>query len=120
MVSGMRREYPRGLNKGLGLKFRDDSRLRQEGSRVRREGSRVRQEIPEGRRAHRPKRCTNNNEDEDNSLNNTINWNLCRVPSWPPASKTASHRLLKKQHQLRLKSVAEAVSLKKNKTKENN
>ena len=40
MVSGMRTGYPRGLNKGLGSKFRDGSRLRQESSRVR-------QEIPE-------------------------------------------------------------------------
>ena len=110
MVSGMRTGYPRGLNKGLGSKFRDGSLLQ--------EGSCVRQEIPEeGRRAHRLKRCTDKNEDEDNSLNNTINSNLCRVPSWPPASKTASHRLLKKQHQLRLKSVAEAISLEKTKQK---
>ena len=93
MVSGMRTGYPRGLNKGLGSKFRDGSRLRQEGSRLRqessrvrkegsrvrkegsrvRESSRVRQEIPkEGRRAHRPKRCTDNNEDEDNRIHYTI------------------------------------------------
>ena len=85
MVSGMRTGYPRGLNKGLGSKFRDGSRLRQESSRVRKEDSQVRQEIPEGRGAHRPKRCTDNNEDENNSLNNTNNGNLCRVPSWPPA-----------------------------------
>ena len=83
MVSGMRTGYPRGLNKGLGSKFRDGSRLRQEGSRVRKEssrvqeGSRVRQEIPEeGRSAHRPKRCTDNNEDEDNSPNNADNTNI--------------------------------------------
>ena len=104
----MRTGYPRGLNKGLGSKFRDGYLLQ--------EGSCVRQEISEeGRRAHRPKRCTDNNEDENNSLNNTNNGNLCRVMSWSPASKTASHRLLKKQHQLRLKSVAEAVSLEKKK-----
>ena len=110
MVSGMRTGCPRELNKGLGSKFRDGFLLK--------EGSCVRQEIPEeGRRAHWLKRCTDNNEDEDNSLNNTINSNLCRVPSWPPASKTASHRLLKKQYQLRLKSVAEAVSLEKKKKK---
>ena len=76
MVSGMRTRYPRGLNKSLGSKFRDGSRLRQEVSRVLKEGSQVRQEIPEeGQRAHRPKRCTDNNEDEDNSLNNTNNTN---------------------------------------------
>ena len=41
------------------------------------EGSRVRQEIPEeGRRAYRLKRCTDNNEDEDNSPNNADNTNL--------------------------------------------
>ena len=34
----------------------------------------VREEIPEeGRRAHRPKCCTDNNEDEDNSPNNADN-----------------------------------------------
>ena len=84
MVSGMRTGYPRGLNKGLGSKFCDGSRLRQEGSRlrqessrVRKEGSRVRQKIPEeGRRAYRPKRCTDNNEDENNSPNNTDNITL--------------------------------------------
>ena len=95
MVSGMRTGYPRGLNKGLGSKFGDGSRLRQEDSRLRqessrfrkegsrvrkgsrvREGSQVRQEIPEeGRRAHRPKRCTDNNEGEDNSPNNLNNTN---------------------------------------------
>ena len=69
MVSGMRTEYPRDLNKGLGSKFRDGSRLRQEGSRLR-------QEIPEeGRRAYRPKRCTNNNEDGDNSPSKADNTN---------------------------------------------
>ena len=82
MVSGMRTGCPRELNKGLGSKFRDGSLLQ--------EGSCVRQEIPESRRAHRPKRCTDNNEDEDNSLNNTNNGNLCGVPSSPPASYTAS------------------------------
>ena len=79
----MRTGYPRWLNKGLSSKFHDGSLLQ--------EGSCVRQEIPEeGRRAHRLKRCTDNNEDEDNSLNNTNNGNLCRVPSWPPPSKTAT------------------------------
>ena len=80
MVSRMRTGYPHGLNKGLCSKFLDGSRLRQEGSRLRIEGSRVResfrvrQEIPEeGRREHRPKRCTNNNEDEEYSLNNPNN-----------------------------------------------
>ena len=50
--------------------------IRQEGSRVRK-GSRVQQEIPEeGWRAHWLKRCTDYNEDEDNSPNNTDNTNL--------------------------------------------
>ena len=69
MVIGMRTGYPRGLNKGLASKFHDGSRLR--------EGSRVRQEIPEEcRSTHRPKRCTDNNEDEDNSPNNPNNTSL--------------------------------------------
>ena len=45
-----------GSNQGLGSKFCGKSRLRQEGSRVRKE-------IPEeGRRAHRPKPCTDINK----------------------------------------------------------
>ena len=73
MVSGMTTGYPHGLDKGLGSKFCDCSRL-QEGSRFRKEDSRVRQEMhAEGRRAHRLKRCTDNNEDEDNSPNNADN-----------------------------------------------
>ena len=72
MVSGMRTVYPHGLNKGVDSKFCDGSRLWQEGSRVPKKGSQVEQEIPEeGRRSHRLKRCTDNNEDEDNSPNNT-------------------------------------------------
>ena len=66
MVSGMRTGCPRELNKGLGSKFRDGSLLQ--------EGSCVRKEIPEeGRGAHRSKRCTDNNEDEDNNPNNADN-----------------------------------------------
>ena len=34
------------------------------------EGSRVRQTPEEGRRTYRPKRCGNNNKDEDNSPKN--------------------------------------------------
>ena len=83
MVSGMRTGFLRGLNKVLGSKFHDGSRLqqecsrlRQESSRVRKEGSRVQQEIlDEGRRAYRPKRCIDNNEYEDDSSNNTNNTN---------------------------------------------
>ena len=44
---------PAGFNKGRSSKFR--------------EGSRVRQTHEEGRRTYRPKRCGNNNRDEDNS-----------------------------------------------------
>ena len=73
MVRGIRTGYPRGLNKGLGLKLQEGSRVRKEDSRIQ-DSSRVQQEIPEeSRRLHRPKRCTDNNKDEDNSPNNTDN-----------------------------------------------
>ena len=55
MAIGNRTGDPRGFNKGRSSKFR--------------EGSRVRQTPEEGRRTYRPKRCGNNNKDEDNSLN---------------------------------------------------
>ena len=42
-----------GINKGRSSKFR--------------EGSRIRQTPEEGRGTYRPKRCGNNNKDEDNS-----------------------------------------------------
>ena len=55
---------------------KEGSRVRKEGSRVRKKGSRVVQEIPEeGRRAYRPKCCTDNNKDGDNSPNNADNTN---------------------------------------------
>ena len=53
MANGIRTDDPRGFNKGCTSKFR--------------EGSRVRQTPEEGRRTYRPKRCRNNNKDEDNS-----------------------------------------------------
>ena len=53
MANGIRTGDPRGLNKGRSSKFR--------------EGSRVRQTPEEGQRTYRPKRCGNNNKDEDNS-----------------------------------------------------
>ena len=59
MANGIRIGDPRGFNKGRSTKFR--------------ESSRVRQISEEGRRTYRPKRCGNNNKDEDNSpktLNN--------------------------------------------------
>ena len=46
-------ESERGFNKGHSLKFR--------------EGSRVRQTPEEGRKTYWPKRCGNNNKDEENS-----------------------------------------------------
>ena len=53
MTNGIRTGEPRGFNKGPSSKFP--------------EGSRVRQIPEEGRRIYRPKRCGNNNKDEDNS-----------------------------------------------------
>ena len=53
MANGIRTGDPRGFNKGRSSKYR--------------EGSRVRQTPEEGRRRYRPKRCGNNNKDEDNS-----------------------------------------------------
>ena len=53
MANGIRTGDPRRFNKGRSSKFR--------------EGSRVRQTPEEGRRTYRPKRCGNNNKDEDNS-----------------------------------------------------
>ncbi len=56
MANGIRTDNPRVFNKGRNSKFR--------------EGSRVRQTPEEGRRTYRPKRCGNNNKDEDNSPKN--------------------------------------------------
>ena len=53
MVNGIRTGDSRGFNKGRSSKFH--------------EGSRVRQTPEEGRRMYWPKRCGNNNKDEDNS-----------------------------------------------------
>ena len=53
MANGIRTGDPCGFNKGRSSKFR--------------EGSRVRQTPEEGRWTYRPKRCGNNNNDEDNS-----------------------------------------------------
>ena len=54
MANGIRTGEPRGFNKGRSSKFR--------------ECSRVRQTPEEGWRTYRPRRCGNNNKDEDNSL----------------------------------------------------
>ena len=56
MANGIRTGDPRCFNKGRSSKFR--------------EGSRVLQTPEEGRRTYRPKRCGNNNKDEDNSPKN--------------------------------------------------
>ena len=53
MANEIRKGDPCGFNKGRSLKFR--------------EGSRVRQTPQESRRTYRPKRCGNDNKDEDNS-----------------------------------------------------
>ena len=53
MANGIRTGDPRGFNNGRISKFR--------------QGPQVRQTPEEGRRTYRPKRCGNNNKDEDNS-----------------------------------------------------
>ena len=53
MANGIRTGDPRGFSKGRSSMFR--------------EGSRVRQTPEEGRWTYQPKRCGNNNKDEDNS-----------------------------------------------------
>ena len=53
MANWIRTGDPRGFNKGRSSKFR--------------EGCRVQQAPEEGRGTYRPKRCGNNNKDEDNS-----------------------------------------------------
>ena len=53
MANGIRSNDPRRFNKGRSSEFR--------------EGSRVRQTSEEVRGTYRPKRCGNNNKDEDNS-----------------------------------------------------
>ena len=62
MANGIRTGNPRGFNKGRSSKFY--------------EGSRVRQTPEEGWRTYRPKRCGNNNKDEDNSPKNFNDENL--------------------------------------------
>ena len=52
MADGIRAGDSREFNKGRSLKFY--------------EGSRVRQTPEEGQRTYRPKRCRNNNKDEEN------------------------------------------------------
>ena len=52
MANRIRTGNPRGFNKRRSSKFYEGSRVRQ---------------TTEGRRTYRPKRCGNNNKDEDNS-----------------------------------------------------
>ena len=51
IANGIKTGDPRGFNKGRSSKFSEGSR----------------QTPKEGRRIYRPKRCGNNNKDEDNS-----------------------------------------------------
>ena len=53
MANGIRTGNPNGFNKECSSKFC--------------EGSRVRQTPEEGQKTYQPKRCGNNNKDEDNS-----------------------------------------------------
>ena len=65
MAKGIRTGEPRGFNKGRSSKFR--------------EGSRVRQTPDKDRMIFWPKRCRNNNKDEDNSpktLNDKNFWKM--------------------------------------------
>ena len=62
MAYRIRAGDPRGFKKGLSSKFRADSR--------------VRQTPEEDRRTYRPKRCGNNNKDEDNSPKTQIIYGL--------------------------------------------
>ena len=64
MANGKRTGDPRGFNKGRSSKFR--------------EGSRVRQTPEPDRRTYQPKRCVNNNKDEDNSPK-TLNGKILDV-----------------------------------------
>ena len=62
MANGIRTGDPCWFNKGRSSKFR--------------EGSRVRQTPEEGQMTYRPKRCGNNNKDEDNSLKTLNDKNI--------------------------------------------
>ena len=64
MANGIKTGDPRGFNKRRSSKFC--------------EGSRVRQTPGEGGRTYRPKRCGNNNKDEDNSPK-TINDKIIKL-----------------------------------------
>ena len=71
MANGIRTGEPRGFNKGRSSKFR--------------EGSWFQQTPEEDRRTYRPKRCGNNNKDENNSpkiLNDPIYQTLRSGRIW--------------------------------------
>ena len=74
MANGIRTGDPRGFNKRRSSKFR--------------EGYRVRQTPEEGRRTYRPKRCENNNKDEDNSPKTLNDYILVTI------SQSANKRLI--------------------------
>ena len=68
MANGIRTGDPREFNKGHSSKFR--------------EGSRIRQTPEESWRTYRPKRCGNNNKDEDTSpkiLNDKNNMIILKI-----------------------------------------
>ena len=69
MANGIRTCDPCGFNKGRSSNFS--------------EGYRVRQKSEEGRRTYRPKRCGNNNKDEDNSAKNLNDKNKETIISSP-------------------------------------
>ena len=62
MANWIRTGDPRGFNKGRSSKFR--------------KGSPVRQTPEESWKTYRPKRCGNNNKDEDNSLKTLNDKNI--------------------------------------------
>ena len=65
MANGIRTGDPHGFNKGRSSKFRV--------------GSRVRQTPEEGRWTYRPRRCGNNNKDEENSPKTLNDKNITSV-----------------------------------------
>ena len=66
MANGIRTGDPHGFNEGHSSKFRVSSRFRQTPE--------------EGRMTYQPRRCGNNNKDEDNSLK-TLNNNSHQASS---------------------------------------
>ena len=76
MANVIRTGDHRGCNKGRSSKFR--------------ERSRVRQPPEEGRRTYRPKRCCNNNKDEDNSPKTL----QCKLPFFDSNRKTTQASII--------------------------